>query len=211
MRSLPSLLAFMGVRLLAVASPSPAFVATVQLSVQHSRRVGVLHALGLGVAATIWAIAALVGLEALFVRLTWLYKLLQFGGGTYLLYMGVQSWRRAKDAGPETSGSTGKLTGAEAFRRGLALNISNPKVMVFFASIFAAVLDPAWPGWIRMSLPGIILVNETLWYAMLTVVLSTVRSQTAYRRAKKWIDRAAGTFLVVFGCRLVWGRGEKLG
>ncbi len=204
MRFLPSLLAFMGVHLLAVASPGPAFVATVQLSVQHSRRVGLLHALGLGVAATIWAIAALVGLQALMDRIVWLYRSLQVVGGLYLLYIGVQSCRHAKDPAPETGGSTKALTNAQAFLRGLTLNISNPKVMVFFASIFAAVLDPAWPAWVRLAVPAVILVDETLWYAMLTLLLSTPRSQSTYRRAKRWIDRFAGCFLLLFGEKLVW-------
>ncbi len=204
MRFLPSLLAFMGVHLLAVASPGPAFVATVQLSVQHSLRTGLLHALGLGVAATIWAIAALVGLQALMDRIIWLYRALQVVGGLYLLYIGVRSWIHAKDPAPETVGPTAALTGPQAFRKGLALNISNPKVMVFFASIFAAVLDPAWPAWVRLAVPAIILVDETLWYAMLTLVLSTPRPQSTYRRAKRWIDRGAGCFLFLFGGKLLW-------
>ena len=63
-----SLLTLVGVHLLAVASPGPAFVSMVQTSVRNPRNVTLTQVLGLGLASATWACAALFGLEALLTR-----------------------------------------------------------------------------------------------------------------------------------------------
>jgi threonine/homoserine/homoserine lactone efflux protein len=208
MEYLTSILALAGIHLLAVASPGPAFVATVRLSVQHSRRNGLLHSLGLGLAAATWAVGAMIGLQALMLQVGWLYRVLQLGGGIYLLYIGVMSWRHAKDDLVLDNDGSNAISGFEAFRRGFATNIANPKVMVFFASIFAALLKPEWPLWVRLCVIAIVAVDESGWFALLAMLLSTRRSQIVYRRAKATIDRVAGSFMMLFGGKLIWNAGS---
>jgi threonine/homoserine/homoserine lactone efflux protein len=202
----PALLALAGIHLLAVASPGPAFVATIQISVRQSRGNALLHSLGLGLGVFTWAAGALFGLQALMLHVSWLYRTLQLAGGLYLVYIGVQSWRHAKNPIAAGSFPEGKdLTGRSALRRGFSTNLANPKVMVFFASIFSAVLDPGWPRWVRLSALIIVFMNETVWNGALALLLSTARAQSAYMRAKAAIDRTAGSFMTLFGCRLIWG------
>jgi threonine efflux protein len=203
---LPSLLAIAGIHLIAVASPGPAFVATVQISVRQSRRNALLHSIGLGLGVFAWAAGALVGLQTLMLHVVWLYRVLQLAGGLYLVYIGVHSWLHAKDPIPtDPQSAKDSLTRLTALRRGFSTNIANPKVMVFFASIFSAVLDPAWPGWVRLSALVIVFLNETVWNGGLAILLSTSRAQSAYLRAKAGIDRTAGVFMMLFGGRLIWG------
>jgi threonine/homoserine/homoserine lactone efflux protein len=91
-----------------------------------------------------------------------------------------------------------------AFLRGFSTNLSNPKVIVFFASIFAAVLNPAWPNWLRGIVLFIIFVDETGYYILLTLLLSTRKAQAAYRRGKVVIERTAGTAMFGFGGKLLY-------
>jgi threonine efflux protein len=202
-----SLLALAGVHLLAVASPGPAFISVVQTSVRCSRRITLFHVLGLGLAVMVWATATLFGLEALLTRITWLYRLLQFAGGLYLAYIGVQSIRHAKDpihADTVTRLPTPK-TPLQALGRGFTTNIANPKVMVFFASIFTAILKPGMPLWVRFAAIAIVYANETLWNGALGLLLSSPRSQRTYIRLKSTIDRTAGTVMLLFGLKLIYG------
>ena len=201
---LPALFALACVHLLAAASPGPAFVATVRIAAQSERRSGLLHALGLGMAATVWAAGALLGLQALMVKVTWLYRVLQLAGGLYLLYVGIQAWWHAREELHLNTGAGPSLSGGDAFRRGFATNIANPKVMVFFASIFASLLNPAWPAWVRCAALAIVAVDETGWYAGISLLLSTNRARAGYRRAKRYIERVAGTIMFAFGGKLAW-------
>jgi threonine efflux protein len=202
-----SLLTLAGVHLLAVASPGPAFVSVVQTSTSNPRRITGLHVLGLGTAIFVWATAAVFGMEALLTRVAWLYRFLEVGGGLYLVYIGIQSFRHAREPLAVAVGAEGvaHLTATQAFRSGFTTNFANPKVMVFFASIFSAVLKPGSPLWVRIAAITIVFLNETLWDGALGLLLSTPHAQRVYRRAKTAIDRAAGTFMSLFGLRLIWG------
>jgi len=202
-----SLITLAGVHLLAVASPGPAFVSVIQTSTSNPRRIAVVHVLGLGTAVLVWATAAVFGMEALLARVAWLYRVLEFGGGLYLVYIGIQSFRHARKplAAPANDVVPAHLTLLQAFRRGFTTNFANPKVMVFFASIFSAVLKPGGPLWVRFAAITIVFLNETLWDGGLSLLLSTAPAQRAYTRAKSAIDRTAGVFMSLFGFRLVWG------
>ena len=200
-----SLLTLAGVHLLAVASPGPAFVSVIQTSVRNPRRVTLSHVLGLGLASALWACSAIFGLEALLVRFANLYRILQLAGGLYLAWIGIQAWRHAKNPLPTPSERSAAITPARAIRRGFSTNIANPKVMVFYGSIFTALLRPDMPSWVRPTAIGITIFNNVAWYGSLGLLLSSSKAQAAYTRAKVTIDRVAGTVMFLFGLKLIWG------
>jgi threonine efflux protein len=43
-----------------------------------------------------------------------------------------------------------------------------------------------------------------VWYSLVALAFSSRPAQTAYGRAKRWIDRAFGAFLALFGIKLLW-------
>src|SRR6266436_3317921 len=121
------------VHLLAVASPGPSTVLVIQTAAVAGRRGGLLAALAMMVAALLWATAALYGLQALFARFDWLYLAFRTGGAVYLVYLAIMLWRHARDPLPEiATGASVHLSGWRVFLRALLLQLSNPKIMVFF-------------------------------------------------------------------------------
>ena len=192
------------VHLLAAASPGPSFVLVVQTSAVAGRRGGLLAAFAMTVGAVAWAMAALFGLQALFARFEWLYLAFQIGGGLYLLYLAFMLWRHAHDPLPEISvGGTEHMTGWQGFLRALLLQLSNPKIMVFFGSIFLSVLPQNMPGWMDSAVLAIVAVNEFTWFAVLALLFSGGPARAFYRRAKIWLDRVMGGVLALLGVRLV--------
>jgi threonine/homoserine/homoserine lactone efflux protein len=204
MHFIAPLLAIVGIHLLAVASPGPAFVATLRVAAGGPRRSAVLHAMGLALGAFTWAVGAMAGLQAVMVKAVWLYRFVELAGGLYLVYIGIQGWRHADSPLPTADSGAEVLSAWDAVRRGYLLNIANPKVVVFFASIFAAMLPPAMPLWVKLVTLIVIAFDEGLWYSMLALLFSTPRAQTVYRSAKRTIDRVAGSFMLVFGGKLSW-------
>ena len=205
MSILLSLLTLMGVHLIAVASPGPGFLSVVQTSVQNPRRIMLMHVLGMATASALWASAAVFGVQALLMKVAGLYRLLEFAGGLYLAFVGIQSWRHAKHKlpPPSTTGAA-HLRPLEAMRRGFATNIANPKVMVFYVSIFTAILKPGMPLWVRFVAIGIMVFDNFVWYSGVGFLLSTAKAQAGYARAKTAIDRVAGTVMFCFGLELIW-------
>ena len=201
------LLGLAAVHLMAAASPGPSFVLVAQTAVGSGRRAGLLAALAMMLGAVIWAAAALYGLQALFARFEWLYLAMRIGGGLYLLYLAVMLWRHAPEPLPEPSAAGDKTTGDNAgavqgFVHALLLQLSNPKVMVFFGSIFLALLPAHPPTGMQIATLAIVAFNEFTWYALITLLFSGGPARAIYRRAKFWLDRIMGGALALLGLRL---------
>ena len=199
-----ALLGLAVVHLLAVASPGPSTVLVIQTAAVAGRRGGLLAALAMMAGALLWATAALFGLQALFARFEWLYLAFRIGGAIYLVYLAVQLWRHARDPLPEIPvGGAIRLTGWQGFLRALLLQLSNPKIMVFFGSIFLSLLPANLPVWMDATVLAVVAFNEFAWFAVLALLFSGGPARAFYRRAKIWVDRVMGGVLAMLGIRLV--------
>ena len=193
----------MAVHLAAVISPGPNFLVITQTSIRDSRYSGLSSAAGVAAASALWATVALLGISVLFETMTWLYSLLKLLGGVYLVYLGVQSWRHSKKPLLLSEAPLANHSARRAFRTGFLTNLTNPKAAVFFGSIFAALLSPSLPAWVRGAAVGVVFFNALWWYALVAVVFSARKIQQAYAKAKRYLDRAVGGFLALLGLRLV--------
>lgn len=194
------------VHVLAMLSPGPNVLVVTQTAASRTRRAGVLVALGIASGAALWSGAALLGLSVLFEQVAWLYGALTVLGGMYLLYIAWRLWRGADRPlvlalapGERVSAQTGW----QAYRLGLLTNLTNPKALVFYGGIFAALLAPDLPVWVKVAAFAVIVVNSSVWHVALACLFSTERTQAFYRRVKGWIDRIAATALALLGLRLM--------
>jgi len=198
------LLGFALAHLLAAASPGPSFAFITHTAVSRSRGAAVLASLAMAVGALVWAAGALFGLQAIMKQVAWLELGLRLAGAAYLLWLGFMLLRsRPGPVAAETGAPEPPVGGGmRLFARALLLQMSNPKVMVFFGSIFVALLPAQAPQWVFLTALGIVFVNEFLWYAVLSLLFSTRRARLVFDRWRVWIDRATGGFLTLLGIRL---------
>lgn len=197
------------VHLLAAASPGPTFLLVTRTAVAGSRRLALVAALAAAVGALIWATAALLGLQALLAKFEWLYLGLRVAGGIYLVYLGIQLVRHAGkgEISVAEAGTTPEpLSAMRTFRTVLMVQLSNPKVAVFFGSVFLTLLPPDAPSWTNVAVPAIVFVDEFAWYALVALLFSGDLVRTGYRRARVWIERLTGGVLAALGLRLALDR-----
>jgi threonine/homoserine/homoserine lactone efflux protein len=188
-------------QMVAVISPGPSFLITARTAVARSRGDGVKVAFGLGAGTLIWAGAALFGLNALFQAVPILFIAMKLAGALFLLWIAYQIFSHAK----APLDIEGEAATGNPFWRGFLVQIGNPKVMVFFGSIFIAMLPSNPPGWMLWTLLAIVTFNEVFWYSLVALFFGAGRVRVFYLRAKAWIDRITGAFLGVVGLRLLWG------
>ncbi|MCW5734479.1 MAG: LysE family transporter [Enhydrobacter sp.] len=200
---LVALLGLAVVHLLAVASPGPSTLLVVQTAAVSGHRGGLVAAFAMMLGAFAWAMAALWGLQALFAKFAWLYVFFRVAGGLYLIYLAVMLWRHASDPLPDpNAGFAVRGTGRQIFVRALLLQLGNPKIMVFFGSIFLSVLPQDMPGWMEGAVLALVAFNEFTWFALLALLFSGGAARAFYRRAKFWLDRIMGGALALLGLRL---------
>jgi threonine/homoserine/homoserine lactone efflux protein len=200
-----TLLAIGAAQMVAVISPGPSFLITARTAVVRSRADGVKVAAGLAAGTVVWAGAALFGLNALFHALPVLFMAMKVAGAVFLLWIAYQIFIHAKE--PLTL--EGDAAKGNPFTRGFLVQISNPKVMVFFGSIFIAMLPAQPPLWLLIALLALVVFNEFWWYTIVALFFGGGPIRSMYLRAKSWIDRITGAFLGVLGARLLWGSFDR--
>lgn len=204
MNEIFSLAGIVGVLIVGTVSPGPSFVMVARTAVGSGRVNGLAAAVGMGIGGAVFAVAALVGLQAVLVSVPALYVALKIGGGIYLLYLGVLIWRGAKQpltaqAAPGDGGGGGAL---RSLLLGLGTQLSNPKAAIVYASVFAAFLPDGAALAVGIAITALVFVIETAWYALVAVMLSAAQPRRTYLRCKAWIDRAAGGVMAALGLKL---------
>jgi threonine efflux protein len=197
--------------MLGVISPGPAFLMVSRAAAGRDLATAVGLAAGVAMAATSWAAMACFGIALLMAQVASLYGAIQFAGGAYLIWLGIAAWRESRTgASPPAEAATVPLPAARggiarAVATGALLNLGNPKMAIFFSSIFVALLPPHAPLWLRLTVVAIVAVQEISWYTAVAFVFSRPSVQAAYRRASTWIERVLGTVLIGLGVRILVG------
>jgi len=202
MTYLPLLLSLLAVDLLAAMSPGPNFVVVAQAAIRKSFRDAAAVVTGILTANLLWSLAVALGLSTLFDLAPWLYGTMKALGGAYLIYLGVTLWR-ARSQTVLTPESSFQPALPAAYLRGLLTNLSNPKSVVYFGSIFALFMAPATPLWVKTLAVGIVLLDTVLWYGTVAAMFSRAKIQRGYAALEKPINRTTGALMMGLGARLI--------
>lgn len=173
---------------------------TAQTAVARSRLDAVKVALGLGAGSMIWALAALLGLNALFQAVPTAFVVMKVAGALFILWVAFQIFRHAK----KPLFVDERRASSNPFVKGFLTQISNPKVAVFFGSIFISMLPAHPPLWVVIGLFCIVFFNDVSWYSLVAMLFGSDRVKTIYIGIKAWIDRITGLFLAGLGLKMLW-------
>ena len=135
------LLIFAAACLLMVLTPGPNMIYLISRSICQGRQAGVTSLLGVVAGFFVHMFAAAAGLTAVFLAVPMAYEALKWAGALYLLWMAWQAVRpgarspfQAQDLAPD---STSKL-----MTMGFMTSVLNPKVAVFYLSVFPQFITP---------------------------------------------------------------------
>lgn len=199
--------AFVVAATLIVLLPGPDTLVVVRNIVQGGRRVGTLTALGVLTGLLVWVSAASLGLSALLGASKLGYLVLRLIGGAYLVFLGVQSLRARVGAFElEPASGRGRPILGRGFVAGMATDLLNPKVGVFFVTFLPAFVPRGHPVGSTTLYFGAIFVFETaLYFAVLLMLAGRVTSWLQSPAIRRRLSRVTGAVLVGFGIRLAAG------
>src|SRR6266700_3377227 len=121
-------------------------------------------------------------------------------GGAYLITLGVQSLRRRGTPHDETGGRGLLGTG---FFGGMASDVLNPKVGVFFVTFLPAFIPAgASVGATTLLFGAIFSVETALYFAVLLAVATRLTRWMANARIRRRMDVGTGAVLIGLGARL---------
>jgi threonine/homoserine/homoserine lactone efflux protein len=194
---------FLASSLLAIA-PGPDNVFVLTQSALHGKLSGLVVMLGLCTGLLVHTGAVAFGVAVIFQASEFAFTLLKVIGAVYLLYL---AWLTIR-ATPERihmNGTTPKNL-ATLYRRGIIMNITNPKVSIFFLAFLPQFADPErGPISLQMvALGGIFILSTILIFGSIALIGGAfgdfLNRSERIQRVMNW---AAGTVFVGLALKLV--------
>lgn len=176
------------------------FVLIGQLAAGGSRAAALSAVAGMTSATLVWGTLAVTGVGIIFTAHPMLRYAAQMAGGLYLLHLAIKLWRSGR---PASDAVTPVLGSSAAFRAGFLTSALNPKIALFYGSVFATAL-PASPSFLLAALAVLLVfANSVIWHGSLALLLSRPAVQKAYLRHVLALNRISGVLVGAYGAKLM--------
>jgi threonine/homoserine/homoserine lactone efflux protein len=201
--TLDTLLTFVVASALLSFAPGPDNVFVLMQSALHGRRAGIFITLGLCTGLLVHTALVALGVAALIMVSATAFLILKLVGASYLVYLAVRSLRAS--ASTLASERASPLTAGRYYLRGILMNLSNPKVAIFFLAFLPQFARPD-AGSITLQL----LVLGALFIVVALIVFSLIASLSGWlagslarsARAQILLNRLAALVFLGLAARL---------
>ncbi|MEJ6519921.1 LysE family transporter [Shewanella bicestrii] len=213
----------------ALVSPGPDFAIMVKIATSQPRNTAIATAAGISVAILAHTILSLTGVSLVIKSSHSLYLLVQLLGASYLAWMGFGALKAAvaffskpktvlngEGAEPTgftttsensldmpTAGAVNALSPKQGFMRGLYTNLLNPKALVFFLTLFSALITPSVTPVTKFAAALMLFVLSLLWFGFLALMLSKAKVQQKLQRLTPIIDGVIGLIFMSVAVAIV--------
>jgi len=126
---------------------------------------------------------------------------IQLFGGCFLIYVGIVFVRSSARIDLGSAAPTERRTWLRNLGLGVASGLMNPKNVLFYVSLGAAIGDAAPQVLVGYGLWMVTIV--LMWDAFVAVALGSGRALARMSRVLPRLSRGAGAFLVLFGLGMV--------
>lgn len=139
-------------------SPGPAMIYVINQSSKYGIKAGLKAAAGVEFGVFFYVLLTAFGLMVIFQETPMLYKIIQFMGALYLIYLAYLSWPKRKSIqSPNILSQNSSESVRHTFSKGILINLSNPKIGLFFVSLLPQfVPSDSHPAWLYFLLYGLI-------------------------------------------------------
>lgn len=159
---------YLGVMAVMAVTPGPANLFAIATGVGRGKRATLSAVGGMNAATLVWFAGAALGLGTLVAAFPKAFHWLALAGAAYVAWLGVKS---IYDAILPTEAGVAPVFLARSghpFRGGFAVQIANPKALLFFTAVLPSFIDVHRPIWLQLVM-----------FAAATLALDVI-SMTAY-------------------------------
>src|SRR3989338_266980 len=200
---LPIFLTVALANLLAVISPGPDFIMITRNSLVYSRRTGIYTAVGLGLGILVHVTYSLVGIGLIIAKSIVLFNIIKFIGAAYLIYIGYKSLTSKSSKTDMTVEDRKKdISRLAAIKIGFITNVTNPKVTLFFLSLFTLVVTPSTPMYIKILMGAEMAIVTALWFIFVAVIISHPLVKNRVSHIQNFAEKFIGVVLIALGIKV---------
>jgi threonine/homoserine/homoserine lactone efflux protein len=195
--------AFFAAAVLLALAPGPDNLFVLVQSAMRGRAAGLLVVLGLCSGLLVHTAAVALGLATLFATSALAFNLLKAAGALYLVWLAWQAWH-ASAADVSTTAAAAPSAG-QLYRRGIVMNVTNPKVSIFFLAFLPQFVVAARGsvGQQVLALGALFMLATLLVFGAIALAAGTLRERLLRSpRAQVAMNRVAALVFVGLAVRL---------
>lgn len=133
--------AFALASLVLILLPGPNLIYIVTRGISQGRSAAFASAIGVELGTLVHIAAAALGVSVILARSATAFTTVKLLGATYLIYLGIKAFR-GEDEIRLSEERVVAASSARLIRRGILINVLNPKVAIFFLAFFPQFIDP---------------------------------------------------------------------
>ncbi len=187
-------------------SPGPDNIFVLTQSAMNGRKAGFLVTLGLCTGLLVHTSVVALGIVAIFQTSAVAFNTLKITGALYLLYLAWQAF--SSSTTPIDEAKEEQASWKQLYSRGIIMNITNPKVVIFFLAFLPQFTNPSVG-----SITGQLLILGLLFIGTTLIVFSTIAWSAGLlgewlkgsKKAHKIINRLAGIVFIGLALKLFIG------
>ncbi len=194
---------FLASVLLALA-PGPDNIFVLTQSALGGSLAGIIVTLGLCTGLVVHTTAVALGVAVIFQTSAVAFTVLKIAGAGYLLYLAWQAWRAGASRLPADGRPQATLRAL--YLRGIIMNVTNPKVSIFFLAFLPQFADPAEGALVPqiMLLGAAFAVATILVFGAVAIFAGALgRILTRSDRAQRVMNRVAGSVFAALALKLL--------
>lgn len=195
------------VHLFGLMTPGPDFFYVSRMAASNSRRNTFYGVIGITLGVAFWAAVSMLGLAVLFATMPALHGVIMLLGGSYLAYIGfllIRSKQNAEFSPISEEERNQQSSAKQEILKGLLVNLSNAKAVVYFSSVMSFILAKMTSIWEMGMAFGLIVIVTFLYFYLISFIFSRNVAKQFYSKYSRYIDNVAGVVFLVFGGILVY-------
>lgn len=200
------LVIFFGISAVLALAPGPDILFVLAQSLAYGKRDGLLVVLGLCTGLIVHTTAVACGVATIVAASPGLLFIIKLCGACYLLWLAYGSWR---SAGGEHEGKPVQLGGWPLYFRGVVMNVTNPKVLIFFLALLPQYVSASRGTlWTQFVMLGFTFQLATfVVFGLVAVLAGTVGERfIGNANTRRLLGRMASIVFVLLAVALIWRR-----
>ena len=186
--------------------PGPGIFYVAARTLSGGKRAGIASTFGTALGGLVHVIAGGLGVSAIILASAELFTVLKFAGAVYLVWLGIKTFREARELLPQKAIAVGTQ---RVFREGVLVEALNPKTAAFFLAFIPQFIDPAggYPALQFITLGLISVALNTLVDFIVVLMASTAHSGLTRRpQLLQRLRQGSGLFISGLGISLALAR-----
>ena len=181
-----------------MASPGPSVLLIANTSMRMGRKTGLILTCGNITGSATWNISTAFGIITVITSNPWVLDIIRYVGAGYLLYLAYGTAMTAiKGDIPTQNDNPSPITAKRAYMTGLLIHLTNPKVIIFYMSLYSIVLT-GQESIIDISiLSGVLLMLASSIFLGYAIIFSHPKFMESYRRLHRWFNSICTVFFII--------------